>query len=306
MKHKTQDVSQTKDIIRTIIENFLSGATRTVVQTATLTETGTKDLVTSETKWNNDWTTGEWQKFTPAIVPGYTPSEAEVPVVSVKNGQKNVIVTIIYNPKTQTGKIIYQDPEGNEVGAALLTGETDKTVKIDPKSKLPAGWEIVPGQNIPKTVPATAYGIPTIIVKVQQPYSPETPAPDDNSSNPMTPSEPQPTTPGKPNAPSKKSVTPHKPAKHHKPSESAKKEHNNANGPLKHQDINKVSHSENVRPQGGDFAEPKNARLVAGKKKLPQTGDEQKDNLGWLGSLFAGLGLFSLVGASKKRKKKDE
>ena len=39
---------------------------------------------------------------------------------------------------------------------------------------------------------------------------------------------------------------------------------------------------------------------------MPQTGDEQKDNLGWLGSLFAGLGLFSLVGASKKRKKKDE
>ena len=32
-------------------------------------------------------------------------------------------------------------------------------VKIDPKSKLPAGWEIVPGQNIPKTVPATADGI---------------------------------------------------------------------------------------------------------------------------------------------------
>ena len=178
LKHKTTDASQTKIITRTITENFPSGATKTETQSATLTETGTKDLVTGEIKWHNDWTTGEWQKFTPATVPGYTPSEAEVPAVEVKVGQKDVTITINYSPTEQTGKISYQDKDGNEIGTTPLTGKTDETIPVDPNKDVPAGWKIIPDQKIPETVKVTPDGVPTVVVKIEHKtitVTPETP-----------------------------------------------------------------------------------------------------------------------------------
>jgi LPXTG-motif cell wall-anchored protein len=178
LKHKTTDASQTKIITRTITENFPSGATKTETQSATLTETGTKDLVTGEIKWHNDWTTGEWQKFTPATVPGYTPSEAEVPAVEVKDGQKDVTITINYSPTEQTGKISYQDKDGNEIGTTPLTGKTDETIPVDPNKDVPAGWKIIPDQKIPETVKVTPDGVPTVVVKIEHKtitVTPETP-----------------------------------------------------------------------------------------------------------------------------------
>lgn len=174
LKHKTEKTSDSKTITRTIIETFPSGATETTTQTATLTETGTKDLVTGKTTWKNDWTRGEWSAFTPDTVPGYTADPASVAAEKVTGETKDTTVTITYSPNKQTGQIIYQDPEGKQVGTTPLTGKTDEQVNVNPVA--PDGWKIVPGQDIPKTVTATADGIPNVIVKVEQ--IPDVPGPE--------------------------------------------------------------------------------------------------------------------------------
>ncbi len=86
-------------------------------------------------------------------------------------------VNITYTANEQSGKISYQDADGKEIGSTTITGKTGEIITVTPEA--PAGWEIVPGQEIPKTVTATAEGIPTVIVKVEHKtvvVTPETPA----------------------------------------------------------------------------------------------------------------------------------
>jgi LPXTG-motif cell wall-anchored protein len=173
LKHKTTRTSQTRDVTRTIIEKFPFGTSKTKTQTVTLTETGIKDLVTGKTKWNNDWKTGEWSAFTPDEVPGYNADPTSVAAEKVTGETKDKTVKITYAPNEQTGKISYQDKDGKEITSTPLSGKTDEQINVDPVA--PAGWEIIPGQDIPKTVIATANGIPTVIVKVQRIVIPPVP-----------------------------------------------------------------------------------------------------------------------------------
>lgn len=88
----------------------------------------------------------------------------------------NSEVTVTYTVNTQTGKISYVDSDGKEVGQPPLSGKTGETVDVNPQ--VPAGWKIVSGQDIPKTVVATADGIPTVTVRVEHDtiiVTPETP-----------------------------------------------------------------------------------------------------------------------------------
>lgn len=88
----------------------------------------------------------------------------------------NSEVTVTYTVNTQTGKISYVDSDGKEVGQTPLSGKTSETVDVNPQA--PAGWKIVSGQDIPKTVVATADGIPTVTVRVEHDtiiVTPETP-----------------------------------------------------------------------------------------------------------------------------------
>lgn len=96
--------------------------------------------------------------------------------MKVTGNDKDSEVTVTYTVNTQTGKISYVDSDGKEVGQTPLSGKTGETVDVNPQ--VPAGWKIVSGQDIPKTVVATADGIPTITVRVEHDtiiVTPETP-----------------------------------------------------------------------------------------------------------------------------------
>ncbi|WP_161494899.1 MULTISPECIES: MBG domain-containing protein [Lactobacillus] len=171
------DLNQT--ITRTINVKNPDGTTDTTTQTAHIYRDASYDDVTGDVTygtWSEDST--NWKKFTTPTIDGYTPSKETVPAITVKDGQKNVTIIITYSPVEQTGKISYQDKDGNEIGTSPLKGKTDEPIKVDPTKDVPAGWEIVPDQDIPKTVTATPDGIPTVIVKIQHKkvtVTPETP-----------------------------------------------------------------------------------------------------------------------------------
>lgn len=156
------DLNQT--ITRTINVTNPDGTKSTEVQTAKLYRDASYDNVTGEVTYG-EWSTGSWEKFNPAEIEGYSASEKVVLAVEVKDGQKNVTVDITYTANEQSGIISYQYKAGKEISTTPLSGKTGETVTVTPE--IPAGWELVPGQEIPKTVTATAKGIPTVVIKVE-------------------------------------------------------------------------------------------------------------------------------------------
>lgn len=156
------DLNQT--ITRTINITNPDGAKSTKVQTAKIYCDATYDDVTGKVTYG-EWSTAKWDAYTPETIPGYTANPAQVAEEDVSQETDNTTVNITYIANEQTGKISYQDADGKEIGTTSLSGKTGETITITPEA--PVGWEIVPGQEIPKTVTATAEGIPTVIVKVE-------------------------------------------------------------------------------------------------------------------------------------------
>ncbi|WP_347981187.1 mucin-binding protein [Limosilactobacillus portuensis] len=177
-----------KTITRTITVKDPHKGDQVTTQTATLTRTATVDEVTGGVTYS-DWVPGTWNNFDVPAVSGYTPSRNNVPQQSVTDGTKDTTVTITYTPNDQTGKISYVDPNGKGVGTTPLTGKTDEEIPVTPN--VPAGWQIVPGQDIPTTITATPDGIPTVTVNVEHKIITVTPT------DPKTPSDKLPDNPGK-------------------------------------------------------------------------------------------------------------
>ncbi|MCD7129824.1 hypothetical protein LTY36_01125, partial [Limosilactobacillus agrestis] len=98
--------------------------------------------------------------YTAPEEPGYTPSQNEVPAQTVKPGDKDLVFNITYNTNEQTRKIVFVD-NGNTVGTQTLTGKTGTSVTIgngngETPLRVPTGYEVVPGTEIPTTVPFNA------------------------------------------------------------------------------------------------------------------------------------------------------
>ena len=180
-----------KDVTRTINYEGLSTAQLAQIpetqkaQTVEFTRTAKYDLVTGKIVVNSEgsWTAVDGKDifagFTPFAFAGYTAAPAKVEQVKVTGNDKNSQITVTYTANNQTGKISYVDSQGNEVGQTALTGKTDQSVAVTPEA--PTGWIIVAGQDIPKSVTATATGIPTVTVKVEHSttiVTPETPEKD--------------------------------------------------------------------------------------------------------------------------------
>ena len=133
--------------------------------------TAVYDLVTGKLVANSEgqWTAVDGKDtfagFTPKEFAGYTTNPNKVEQVKVTGNDKDSEVTVTYTVNTQTEKISYVDSDGKEVGQTPLSGKTGETVDVIPQA--PAGWKIVSGQDIPKTVVATADGIPTVTVRVE-------------------------------------------------------------------------------------------------------------------------------------------
>ncbi|MDM8244989.1 mucin-binding protein, partial [Limosilactobacillus vaginalis] len=87
------DLNQT--ITRTITVTTPDGQTTTTKQAAKIYRDATIDDVTGEVTYG-DWSEGTWADFKPGQVAGYTASPADVPAVTVKDGQKDQTVNISY------------------------------------------------------------------------------------------------------------------------------------------------------------------------------------------------------------------
>ena len=151
-------------ITRTINVINPDGTKSTEVQTAKIYRDASYDDVTGKVTYGS-WSTASWKEFIPVEVKGYTASEEEIPAVEVKNGQKDETIEVTYTANEQSGIISYQDKEGNEISTSPLSGKTGEAVAVKPE--IPAGWQLVPSQEVPKTVTATAEGIPTVVIQVE-------------------------------------------------------------------------------------------------------------------------------------------
>ena len=163
IKPQVESVQEHKTVTRTIIEHLPNGD-KTAVQTVELTGDGTKNLVTGEVS-NLKWNTGKFAAFTPETVTGYTANPAVIAAEPVTVDTNNQTVTVAYNGNEQTGKIIYRDQNGNEIGQTILIGHTGETIAVTPD--FPAGWQPVTGQDVPATTVVTSNGISTINITVE-------------------------------------------------------------------------------------------------------------------------------------------
>ncbi|MDM8265489.1 MBG domain-containing protein, partial [Limosilactobacillus vaginalis] len=156
LKHATQSVEDSKTVTRTInYTDPTTGEVKTLTtQPVTLTRTGSTDLVTHKTTWQ-DWTTGNWAAISANDIPtfaGYTPSQTSVAAETVTGQTSNSTVNITYTANDQSTHIIYQDAKGNTVKTDTVSGKTDQTV--DTNSSLPTGWKITETSKV-KTIPST-------------------------------------------------------------------------------------------------------------------------------------------------------
>ncbi|NME21035.1 DUF1542 domain-containing protein, partial [Lactobacillus johnsonii] len=152
-------------VTRTITDHVPGQEPLITKQSATITRRATYDEVTGKLSNFSDWTTAELPDYTAKGAAGYTASETDVPAETVTDQTDDSTVNITYTANNQTGKISYQDRNGKEIDSTSLSGKTDETVAINPQ--VPTGWKITDGQNIPKTVTATADGVPMVVVKIE-------------------------------------------------------------------------------------------------------------------------------------------
>lgn len=116
---ETNDLNKT--ITRTIKVTTPDDQTKTVEQTTKLTRTADVDEITGEVTYGK-WTTGEWSNYDVPTVPGYTPSQNEVPTTKVTADTKDQTVTVTYNADQQKLIVNFIDD---------TTGQTLKTVNKD-------------------------------------------------------------------------------------------------------------------------------------------------------------------------------
>ena len=162
------DLNQT--ITRTVNITEPGQATKTTTQVAHIYRDATVDDVTGEvtySAWSTD--SADWTAVNVPSHAGYTAHQSDgqtgIPVVTVKDGQKDVKIDVTYTPDEQKGQITYVDEKGKQISSTPLTGKTDEDIAINPVA--PAGWELVPGQKYPATVTAKADGIPDVTLKVR-------------------------------------------------------------------------------------------------------------------------------------------
>ena len=147
-------------------------------QEAKLTRTATVDEVTGKVTKYSDWTTGTWESYTASTKEGYTPDQSTVPEVTVDGDTESTEVVINY-VKNPTGKIIFKDGD-KPVKTVEVSGKPgDKVPVSEEDQKIPDGYELVPGQEVPTEVdfPSDGTTPSETVVKIQK-KTPDTPSTD--------------------------------------------------------------------------------------------------------------------------------
>ncbi|MQB85281.1 hypothetical protein DN448_09355, partial [Lactobacillus reuteri] len=156
------DLNQT--ITRTINVTTPDGQTTTTKQVAKIFRDATIDDVTGEVTYGS-WSEDTWADFKPGQLAGYTASQADVPAVTVKDGQKDQTVDITYTANEGTVLIKYVDRDGNEIGQQVITGHVGDTIKVTPQ--LPENWVPVDPDTVPAEVQIKEENGQIIIVVVR-------------------------------------------------------------------------------------------------------------------------------------------
>lgn len=175
------DSDLSKSVTRKIIVHTPDGQTSTITQTTSFGRTVTVDKITGAVTYGK-WTPtdGEFDQYDIPQLEGYSTTvqysgqqaaEAEsVASASAVDSQGNPVdgsqVDVYYNAKDGSQVIKYQDPSGADKGSQTLTGKTGDVVKVD-QTKVPAGYEVVPGTPNPGTVTIPGKPSDPIIIKVQ-------------------------------------------------------------------------------------------------------------------------------------------
>ena len=146
VKHVINDLTESKDVTRTIIVTRPDGKETTQIQKATVSRTVHTDAVTGA-KTYDEWSKATLDKYDVPVVDGYTPSLNVVEGLEVNGSSDDSVVKVGYTANEQTAKIIYVDGDnGNSiVKSDTLTGKTDETVKTG--VKVPDGYVI--DSNVP-------------------------------------------------------------------------------------------------------------------------------------------------------------
>ena len=150
LKHRTETVSRTKQITQTIQyvdrtgQPMKDAAGQTLadnVQTVTLTQRGTTDLVTQTTTWDGLWTTADYTTVASPVLTGYTPSQDQVTGTAVTTSNELVaknqdtLVVITYAPNAATVKVHYQTMDGQPVADSQnLVGKYGEDYETTAKS----------------------------------------------------------------------------------------------------------------------------------------------------------------------------
>lgn len=171
LKHKLEKVTNVaeleKTVTRTITVHMPNGTNQDKTQKVTFTRTGTKDLVTGHITWSVWSPAQEFEAYTAPVVPGYTPSQATVENTPVTADDKDTSITITYTANVQKVLIKYIDVDDNDkaIKSQSLEAVTDQTLATN--IEVPANYELVANQALPKEVTFKADGNEPIIVKVQ-------------------------------------------------------------------------------------------------------------------------------------------
>ncbi len=126
--HDTNPDSRQDTVTRTITYTGAGNKTPSVVtQSVHFTQTGTKDLVTGKTKWNDVADQNFASVGTPEVA-GYTPDKSQVAQATVKYGDKDTTVTVTYAADKQQAKLrFYDDTAKKFIDAAPVLDASGKT-----------------------------------------------------------------------------------------------------------------------------------------------------------------------------------
>ena len=133
LKHGTGESSRKGDVNMTVhyVMDDGSEAPSDNKQTASFTESGTKDNVTG----NITWTPADSQTFKDVVTPvitGYKPDQDKVDGQTVKFGDSDINVTVHYSANAQTATITYiDDTENKTLGSDKQNGKFNQAITFE-------------------------------------------------------------------------------------------------------------------------------------------------------------------------------
>lgn len=143
-KHVQKSVSRTKTVRETIEFSMSDNqpAPKTIVQTLDFKQVGNKDLVTGNTKWNDDGLTKVFKPVDIPQIPGYTPDTPEtkqIPAIKVTvntndfHSDQDISRIVNYLADCQTIQIncIDQETDNTVIKSISLSGFTNQSVNFN-------------------------------------------------------------------------------------------------------------------------------------------------------------------------------